>query len=281
MTSKTISLCFPDEEKSCFACCPPIRPAGYEHLPYKNIMRRIFRENSNNINNMDRTLKPITGFSCWALGYINKEPKLIGCLLYPALHHGVDLRYRIDFGDKCRRETCQEEKIFTLLGEAEKGFWLRLSDGLDSFAYSSRDRNSLFRMLGWGTEILRLIAKKERGRIFTKELFFRSYPFFNTELSQKGNTYFVHQFAIRGVIDPFTRESFREKFEIFSASILRRLIRSNYGRTGESYTHLLDIDPLFSDFLRLSAGISKTSLKNALDMKDIVDEELEKFIKYV
>ena len=40
MTPMTVSLCFPDEEKSCFACCPPIRAAGYEHIEYKNFINR-------------------------------------------------------------------------------------------------------------------------------------------------------------------------------------------------------------------------------------------------
>ncbi len=51
MTNPT--LCLPDTGKSCFACCPPIRPAGYEHVQHINIIKRI----------VDRTIKRFPDFS--------------------------------------------------------------------------------------------------------------------------------------------------------------------------------------------------------------------------
>jgi len=44
MTQPT--LCLPDTEKNCFACCPPIRPAGHEHLQHTGIVKRMVRENT-------------------------------------------------------------------------------------------------------------------------------------------------------------------------------------------------------------------------------------------
>ena len=81
MRVKNPTLCFPDHEKTCFACCPPIRPAGYEHIRYKNIIRRMLRENNEDFLQTKMEIIPITGFSCWALGYLDKSHKLVGCLL--------------------------------------------------------------------------------------------------------------------------------------------------------------------------------------------------------
>jgi hypothetical protein len=51
MTNPT--LCLPDSGKSCFACCPSIRPAGYEHVQHLNIIKRI----------VDRAIKRFPDFS--------------------------------------------------------------------------------------------------------------------------------------------------------------------------------------------------------------------------
>ena len=108
ITIREPSLCLPDKEKSCFACCPPIRPAGYEHVQYKNIVKKILIENT---LSFQLQKKSITGFSCWALGYIDKNFKQVGCLLHPE-YIGTDLRHLTGYGEKCKRETCLEAKIF-------------------------------------------------------------------------------------------------------------------------------------------------------------------------
>jgi hypothetical protein len=178
MGSSTTTLCFPDHQKSCFACCPPIRQAGYEHIEHRNIIERMLRDNTRLFKNPGGKFVPITGFSCWALGYLDSKYRLIGCMLHPIQNNGIDLRYRTGYGEKCRRETCPEEKVFSLLDEEEQKFWLRLAEGLDSFSYSSRKSNPLFNMLGWGSDLLRIIARKENGKRYTKETFFKSYRFF-------------------------------------------------------------------------------------------------------
>ncbi|MBL7211240.1 MAG: hypothetical protein ISS61_02540 [Desulfobacteraceae bacterium] len=62
MTKPT--LCLPDTEKNCFACCPPIRPAGYEHLQHTGIVKRMLRENTRAFAGKGAAISPITGFSC-------------------------------------------------------------------------------------------------------------------------------------------------------------------------------------------------------------------------
>ena len=243
------------------------------------MIMRTLRENNDHFIRKDRNIIPITGFSCWALGYIDKDYKRVGCLLHPAQNMGKDLRYRIDYGEKCRRESCREEKIFSLLKEAEQQFWLQLSDGLDSFAYSSRVNNPLFVMLNWGVDILREISKKEKGKRFTRELFFRSYPFFKTGLSPRRNAYILNQLAAKEGVSLFTREDSREKIEALSSLIKTRFIHEYRPSKDGPHTHLLTIDPLFSDFLRLSLGITRIGLDDAVAIKRKIDDEIEAFQK--
>jgi len=164
MAEVPATLCAPDEKKSCFACCPPIRPAGYEHLQYPNEVKRVLRENTTSLRREDKSVSPIRGFSCWGLGYLDDSFKRIGCLLHPSQNDGNDLRYRVDFGDKCARESCVEARIFAHLAPAAKVFWLRLSEGLDSFSYSSRTVNPLFHILVWGDSLLNLVPMAENQR---------------------------------------------------------------------------------------------------------------------
>lgn len=92
------TLCVPDARRSCFACCPPIRPAGYEHIQYRNMVMRMLRENTRDFAAGGGGL--ITGFSCWALGYLDEDFRQVGCLLHPARNHGQDLRYRVGYEEK-------------------------------------------------------------------------------------------------------------------------------------------------------------------------------------
>ena len=280
MTGYT-TLCFPDGEKSCFFCCPPIRPAGYEHIQHKNIIKRILRENSESLKTRTEEIIPITGFSCWALGYMDKSHKLIGCLLHPAQNGEVDLRYRTDYGEKCERELCREANVFSALALEEKKFWLHLADGLDSFSYSSRRFNPLFEMMNWGGHLLGLLALKEDYRAFTKESFFRSYPFFTTQLPPKPNVYPIKWLVDSEGTHILKSHAFKSEFEVFSRRISKQLCQtapqSNFPQPPYLHTHLLDLDPDFLDLLRLSARITRTTREDALALKKLVDRELEEF----
>ena len=77
MAKTESSLCCPDDQKTCFACCPPIRPAAYEHIEFKNMIKRVLRENTASIDRQGRTVIPIRGYSCWALGYLDRGHKLV------------------------------------------------------------------------------------------------------------------------------------------------------------------------------------------------------------
>lgn len=277
MNRQDITLCAPDSKKSCFACCPPIRPSGYEHIQYRKSVERILRENSEGFRKEEERIAPITGFSCWALGYLDKEHKLIGCLLHPAQNRGADRRYRVDYGDKCRREICQEEKTFSELKVDEKKFWLHLADNLDSFSYSSRKVNPLFHLMGWGTYLLRLIAYEEGGRRFTRDSFFQSYPFFRTELLPKAGSYLIRRLVARENVNKLKDRSFGSEFQDLVGRISRRLSQELPDGSDGPHVHLLDIDRDFADFLRLSTEMKRVKMEDAVRLKEITDEELQLF----
>ena len=238
----------------------------------------MLRENTSAFMTRKEGTSPITGFSCWALGYLDKACKLVGCLLHPAQNEGKDLRFNVDYGEKCRRENCPESKIFLELDVNVRRFWLQLADGLDSFAYSSNGINPLFKMVGWGPGLLSLITRKEDGRFFTKESFFRDYPFFSTRLNPRANAYLLNRIVDKNRVDMLKTESFRERFELFSNRLSGKLKQVSNPMSGTQYTHRLGLDTLFLDFLRLSVGISRIEQEDALRLRERVDRAVKEFV---
>lgn len=266
------SLCVPDSLKSCFACCPPIRPAGYEHIQYRAIIARVLRENTSAFQKECNRTTPIRGFSCWALGYLDASRLLIGCLLHPAVNGGEDLRFRVGYGDKCRRESCPEAGEFLRLVPAERRLWLRLADGLDSFEYSSRLRNPLFTMLAWGADVLRLIPLREPVAGDGGKAFLAAFPFFSTGMNPRGNAYLLRRIIARKGAGPLREASFPERFEEFSREVSEEARKAaGPPREDAPYTHRLVMDRSFLDFLRLSAGLRRIHQEQAEDMKRRVD----------
>jgi len=259
---KDITLCMPDKEKSCFACCPPIRPKGYEHIQYKNIIKRMLRENTSSFTIRE---KPITGFSCWALGYLDKEYKLIGCLLHPYQNEGKDLRDLTGYGEKCRREYCLEARIFSELSLSTRHFLLNFSEGMDSFSYSSKRYNPVFKLLRWGKEILEYIAAKENYAKINLERLKQKYLFLNTNHDPRAAAYIVKVFLRKGKI--VTPELISMLFHE-----LRNIMEKYYG--GDIYIHLLPLDRDFLDFLRLGIGIKKSSYDKMIRLKMLISSYL-------
>ncbi len=279
------TLCFPDGEKSCFACCPPIRPAGYEHVRYEILVKRVLRENTRAYRAEERKVRPITGFSCWALGYLDPACRLVGCLLHPARHGGEDLRFRVDFGEKCRREACPEADVFDRLEPDARAFWLRLADGLDAFAYSSRLRNPLFRFLNWGPTVLRRIQRdaKGRGPCHSAASLERAYPILASSLAPRGWAYPVERLcALRGI--GLLREVETAKaLESGLRDLLDRLRREGILQEAQGgvHTHRLPMDRAFLNFLRLTAGIRRLTPEQARAQKARLDDTLEKLAETI
>ena len=279
---RTSTLCFPDGLKSCFACCPPIRPAGYEHATHQNITRRILRENTASFIKGDRSTIPIRGFSCWALGYLDRDCRTAGCLLHPWQNDGVDLRYRVDYGEKCRRESCPEAKIFEKLPHHIKDFWIHLADGLDSFCYSARGTNLLFRMMNWGAPLLELIGAAEGGERFSGETFLKAYPFFRTSLPSRGHAYLLDRLVDDKNLHWLSSNRFKDAFEGLSSHLQTLTPAQKFGKPESQprpYVHLLPLDRNLSDFLRLTLRVAQASLEEALAIKEKVDASIEMFRK--
>jgi hypothetical protein len=277
MTEIPPTLCAPDEEKSCFACCPPIRPPGYEHQQYTNEIKRVLRENTASLRREERSVMPITGFSCWALGYLEGGFKRIGCLLHPSQNAGEDLRFRVDYGGKCVRESCLEAGIFTSLSPETRNFWLRLSEGLDSFSYSSRTVNPLFRTLGWGSPVLNLVASAQKERDLPADAILETYSFFKTKLSSRANAYLLRALIGSENLDLLKTSRFRERFEEFSHRLSKQLPTQGLGGSSAPYVHSLPME--FLDFLRLSGHVVNAREEEASSLKEFVDQELNEFRK--
>ena len=287
---KTSTLCFPDDLKSCFACCPPIRPAGYEHQTHKNIIKRILRENTDSFVKEDRMKRPIRGYSCWALGYLDQDCRLPGCLLHPCRNDGIDLRYRVDYGEKCQREYCPEAKTFAGLPSHVKAFWVGLADGLDSFSYSSRRTNLLFRMMNWGEPFLHFISGAEAEEKLTGDSFLKIYPFFTNPLPPRGHAYLLGRLIDEKNLHWLKSTPFKNAFERFSSDLVastgqkaQTLTRAQKPGNAEgqpgSHVHLLPLDRNFSDFLRLTLHVTQATLEEALTIKEEVDVRIEAFRK--
>jgi hypothetical protein len=271
------TLCSPDDEKSCFACCPPIRPPGYEHSHYTNEIKRILRENTASLRKEEKCVSPITGFSCWALGYLDGGFKRIGCLLHPSQNGGEDLRYRVDYGDKCARESCVEAGIFRLLSPESGAFWLSLSQGLDSFSYSSRTVNPLFRILGWGAPVLNLVAMAEKETHLRGDSILELYSFFKIPLSPRANAYLLRVLINSETLDLLKNPRFMGRFEEFSNRLSKDLSLQVPSSSAAPYVHSLSMETDFLDFLRLAARIKRAGDQEAASLKEFTDHALAQF----
>jgi hypothetical protein len=282
LMSGTVNLCYPDGEKTCFACCPPIRAAQYEHIQYESIVKRFLRENTAAFKADERDIRPITGFSCWALGFLDPECRLIGCLLHPARHHETDLRFRVDFGEKCRREICPEAKIFESLNSEAKGFWLTLTKDMNSFSYSSRIENPLFKILNWGPHILGLAAGEGKKAVSGCSSILEVFPFFNTKIAPRASAYPAERILLRNGAAGLLRDSyFKGRFEGFLGNHISvfKKAASFPSISERPHVNLLPMERSFRDFIRLSLDIQRMDSPEAEDLKSRIDEEIDIFAR--
>ncbi|MBF0477480.1 MAG: hypothetical protein HQK59_16990 [Deltaproteobacteria bacterium] len=156
-------------------------------------LARELRDNTSRYDPAELSLKPITGFNCWALGYLDRAFKLVGCLLHPVQNGGRDLRGRIDYGHKCAREFCLEANIFDQLTAEHRRFWLGLAEGLDSFQYSSNLMNPLFRVLNFGPGVLSAMAAHSGPESMADRELISAYPFLSMPARPRSHAFLVEQ----------------------------------------------------------------------------------------
>jgi hypothetical protein len=147
------SLCMPTKKLSCFACCPPIRPAGYDHLQDKGSWRRMLSENRELFLAGQLPDRVQIGFSCPGLGFLDSNGTQAGCLLHPARNRGRDLREPTGYREKCARESCPQSRAYAALKEQSRALLIKLCEGMDPFTYSSRIENPLMLLLAFGPEV--------------------------------------------------------------------------------------------------------------------------------
>lgn len=143
---------------SCFACCPPIRPAGYDHLQDRGSWRRVFSDNRSAFLAGRLPDRVQVGFSCPGLGFLDSSGSQVGCLLHPARNQGCDLRGPTGYRDKCARESCPHSRAFAALSAETRAALTGLCAGMDPFLYSSRTQNPLMRLLAFGPEVADAVA---------------------------------------------------------------------------------------------------------------------------
>ncbi len=159
MKHSGLLLCAPKPGLSCFACCPPIRPAGYDHAEHEPSLRRLLAENTAVFHEQGPPTRAMTGYWCPGLGFLDPAGKTVGCLLHPARHDGRDLRGPTGYQEKCERESCPPARAFAALAAAEREALMALCVGLDSFAYSSPRLNPVMRLLAFGPEVAATAAR--------------------------------------------------------------------------------------------------------------------------
>ena len=273
-TNKT--LCFPDGSKTCFRCCPPIRPADYDHLLYRSIIERELREHTFALKERSPCFKPITGYSCWGLGYLDPDYRLVGCLLHPARNNGTDLRHLIDYGDKCRLATCREAVHFKALAGKHQSFWLGLCHSLDSFEYSSSGSNPLFHVLLWGPRLLTSIAEKELPEAARAPIIFERYPFLGLARPE-ARRYLVERIERKFGLETIASPLFVERFENYGKTLVRSHTNPAKDLRDAPFAHRIGLDASFSDFLRLELKYRRIPQSHALDLKNLIDTELVKW----
>ncbi len=153
-----MSLCCPAPGLSCFRCCPPLRPAGYDHADHRGPLRRQFSDNRTAFLQGRLPRRPVVGFSCPGLGFLDRRGRTVGCLLHPARNQGRDLRRLTGYAEKCARESCPQARAFAELEPAEQAALLESCRGMDSFQFSSLRLNPLMHLLALGPAVARAAA---------------------------------------------------------------------------------------------------------------------------
>ncbi len=271
----TKTLCAPSPYLSCFGCCPPIRPAHYDPLDYVSSLRKEFAANRHRHLTTDPHHQPIVGYHCWALGFLDPHGRCVGCLLHPRQNGGKDLRHLIDYGDKCRRETCFPAAVFSRLPGVGQDFWLPLVQGLTSFHYSSHRANPLFHLLSWGPRVLELLRLQAHDNHWSATELLHRHSFL---LNRSGQPK-AHRYLLRLILESrqhgnSTHRSWEETLRDLQCGTrtLPAVTAAHAAPRAQSYTHRLPLKADFRDFCRLGLGLQKLAVPQAMRIQHQVTQ---------
>jgi len=270
------SLCRPRPDLSCFGCCPPIRPQGYDHLDFKAGLVPQLRANTEALAAGQRG-GFISGVSCWGLGFLDQTERLVGCLIHPAQNQGRDLRVLTGFQDKCARELCPQARVFAVLEEPLRATLLDLAIGpqrkTDSFVFSSPKKNPLWKLLDWGPVVLGALQEHLRpGRPFFHYLTGCPAPKARAHLLAG----LLARLTDRHVFRLAQWPGFGHWFEAQAVQLCHRLRpKLTSPLANQPPVHRLGLEPSLADFLRLGLGLAKLDKGRALALGAEAETALE------
>ncbi len=276
---KLASLCFPDDKKSCFYCCPPIRDPEADTLDNIEERRAALRANRKNLLENITRAQEISGESCWGLGFLDDDEKQAGCLLHPLRHDGNDLRHLTGYQFKCANALCREALIFAELSPKEQEFCLDLCRDMDSFTYSSRS-NPLMKLLAWETGIVQfVIADSCRN----EAPFIDRHSFLWQKLDFRLDGYLVYEIFKKAGID-FLRNRLQH-FIILRKQLTAELkdlqndpAFKDLTDTALIPTHKLDIPLSLSRLLKFGADLWELPAASRELILSRTEQTLEKFL---
>lgn len=266
LENEPISLCAPTPELTCFGCCPPIRPSHYDPLDFVSSLRREFIENRRSYVEQSPRPRPIVGYYCWALGFLDSQGRRIGCMLHPSQNGGRDLRSLIDYGNKCMRENCLPARIFSLLPPEGRLFWLPLAKGLNAFYFSSKRANPLFHLLLWGPEVLEAFRIKAEERQWSSTQVIERHSFLlSTDRDPRSMRYFLRLLIERASAGAILDMDFKDLCgKLWEAALCMPEVVEIKSLADYSYyfpfTHTLALDADYIDFVRIGLGFMRAPL---------------------
>ncbi len=276
---KLTSLCFPDTEKSCFYCCPPIRDPEADPLNNIEERRAALRANCKNLRANIARAQEISGESCWGLGFLDNDEKQAGCLLHPLRHDGVDLRHLTGYQFKCANALCREALVFAELNPDEQKFCLNLCRDMNSFTYSSRS-NPLMQLLSWDTGIVQFVIGDSHRN---ETPFIERYSFLWQQLDFRLDSYLTYEIFKRAGVD-----CLRDRLQHFI--ILRKQLITelkdlqndpalkNFTDTTLIPTHKLDIPLSLSRLLKFGATLWELPAASRELILNRTGKTVEKFL---
>lgn len=273
------SLCAPFPGMTCFHCCPPIRPVGHDTDGLRKVWSHALRHNSIQIHLRLSAPQPIDGRSCWALGFLDDQERWVGCLLHPGRNHGEDLRHLVDFGGKCAREKCHEARVFEGLDQEERRWCLGCVTSEDSFAYSSRRSNPLFRLLAWEEVVIRALLRREAGVPLRRARLLQEYSPLFTLLQPKVDGYWIGRLVENGNWT-FLQGHGLAAYLCFRDSLSQEVRRSwgergPEGHDGLPMVHAHPISLSLSRWLKFGVGIWRASREEMTAIVEVVERSFE------
>ncbi|CAO0822870.1 hypothetical protein DFAR_3340030 [Desulfarculales bacterium] len=104
---------------TCFTCCPPIRPVGYDHLDYRGSLSRLFNEAGQELL-ASCPARPVLDFSCPDLGFLDSAGRQVDYLYHPSRHGNEDLRLVPGLSAQVRPRVLPPDPMLHRQGSAER-----------------------------------------------------------------------------------------------------------------------------------------------------------------